>query len=480
MTIPLSPARRAPRLRKSIFCFAGSVAGLLLTHYAFYPGKLSTDGWYQLQEARTALYTDWHPPLLSWIWRYVEILHRGPALLFLLHAAMFWTGLGIIANLAYTRRRSCLWFLILAGLNPAVFSQQSLMIKDTAMASALTLAFALLLYAEKKSSWRAWSLALPPLTYAIGVRHNGALAAVPFLLWAGLIFPRASGIPLGRNPRRVGWLLGLFLFGSLTAGMKWTNNRLARGTNYYLYQNILLWDLTAISVQTGRLRMPEYILNGRPDLDLALLRHQYTPKALDPLFFNWPPWFDDPHLAAATPALFMTIDKAQIKQLFRYWTQEVRRQPLAYLKHRSRVFMQLLNLNHDPVAQPLCDDDCSAMQNAKVLVDFDTSAPSATLSNAANKTVEWSARTWLFRGYPYLLIPLGLLALALCRRIRLDASQIVLASSSLLYLCSYFFLSMAYYHRYLYWPIIAGTLAVAAALNREKTPGHPEHARQSA
>src|SRR4051812_24964818 len=63
-----------------------------------WPGALLDDSVRQYQEALSGRYTDWHPPVMAWLWAHLRPFGEGPGPIFTLHLAMYWTGIGAIAD----------------------------------------------------------------------------------------------------------------------------------------------------------------------------------------------------------------------------------------------------------------------------------------------------------------------------------------------------------------------------------------------
>src|SRR5262245_53393395 len=64
---PLGPAVGLPRARASgsavLACTLSALVGGALVIVTFYPGLMNVDACIQLGEARSQVYSDWHPPL---------------------------------------------------------------------------------------------------------------------------------------------------------------------------------------------------------------------------------------------------------------------------------------------------------------------------------------------------------------------------------------------------------------------------------
>src|SRR3978361_1467800 len=95
------------------------VAGALLSLAVNYPGHLEFDGIMQLAEGQSRIYSNWHPPVMSWLLGLSHAL-RGDAWLFV----MFDTVLGTAAFLLLLcSARIPTWRTVLAGLVIALLPQ---------------------------------------------------------------------------------------------------------------------------------------------------------------------------------------------------------------------------------------------------------------------------------------------------------------------------------------------------------------------
>ena len=60
-----------------------------------WPGIISPDAIGQYAIAHSGLYTDHHPPLMSFVWHYLDLIYPGPGMLLLLHLLMLYTAAAI-------------------------------------------------------------------------------------------------------------------------------------------------------------------------------------------------------------------------------------------------------------------------------------------------------------------------------------------------------------------------------------------------
>src|SRR5579872_4881109 len=67
------------------------VAGAILSLAVNYPGHLEFDGIMQLAEGESGIYSNWHPPVMSWLLGLSAAL-RGDAWLFVLLDTVLGTG----------------------------------------------------------------------------------------------------------------------------------------------------------------------------------------------------------------------------------------------------------------------------------------------------------------------------------------------------------------------------------------------------
>src|SRR5260370_15822462 len=77
-------------------CASAALLGIALTIACFYPGYMSPDSVEQFAQARSGLFTDWHPPIMSLLWRLADKLLPGPFGMLLLDNLLFWPGMALI------------------------------------------------------------------------------------------------------------------------------------------------------------------------------------------------------------------------------------------------------------------------------------------------------------------------------------------------------------------------------------------------
>src|SRR5688572_20293768 len=78
---------------------------LVVLVYA-YPGMMTMDSIHQLAEGRRGFYTDGHPPLMSFIWRWVDKVIAGPFGMLVLQTVSFLAGMYFVLRHAMRPRRA--------------------------------------------------------------------------------------------------------------------------------------------------------------------------------------------------------------------------------------------------------------------------------------------------------------------------------------------------------------------------------------
>jgi len=161
-------------LRERSILVIGYVAFLV---YAF-PGYLSTDSQNQLMEARSGHFTDAHPPLMSAMWRVLDMVVSGPVLMLVLQSGLFLGGLYVVFRRVLSPRAAA-WTASAILLFPPVMTPLAVIWKDSQMAGFLVAGIAAVLGAQL----RIRLLGLGLLVLACAVRHNAFAAVVPLVFF---------------------------------------------------------------------------------------------------------------------------------------------------------------------------------------------------------------------------------------------------------------------------------------------------------
>ncbi len=421
-------------------CIATGAAGALFTIFCFYPGYMSPDSFSQLRQARTGDFTDWHPPLMSLLWRVLDRIYPGPAGMLVLHSLLFWSAVTLLC--CTLARRAGPVFIAVFGLFPPVIAILGTIWKDVGFGASLLLAYALLVYSLHQSSKAAWVAGLLPFLYGIGVRHNAVFAAIPLSIFAGYV---GSTISRKYSTRRAGIVFGIVLLvGSYTVAA-FVNAALVGGHKTYIYQTILMHDLVAISISEGRVRLPAWTYGGGQPPTVAELQAIYSPALLTLLFVGNTP----------SARLQESTKVDDIRELRNAWLTAVRGNPRAYLLHRWNAFKALLGIEQVSVCYPY--------QYGITPNEVGLAFHPSTINSMVMNVLERLKNTILFRGWFYVLITSLALGISPWLRQGIRLPIITLGASAILYQAPYFFLTPTCDFRYNWWSVLT-TLCILVHL----------------
>lgn len=173
----------------------GACASLWLS----WPGQLSPDSVWQLQQGRSGVFNAWHPPVMAWLLGRFDALSPGAPGFIVLDTALGFGGLFAFAALAPRPRIAAIVLAAILAASPLLLTYQGDVWKDVLFADAAVAGFAALAWAGRlwAAPGRRWSLiALAFALFALAAlaRQNGLL--VPLFGAAGLgVVARRGGTP---------------------------------------------------------------------------------------------------------------------------------------------------------------------------------------------------------------------------------------------------------------------------------------------
>ncbi|HTL31582.1 MAG TPA: hypothetical protein VL326_00580 [Kofleriaceae bacterium] len=153
------------------------VGWLLFMVYA-YPGYMSADSIWQLAQARNIEpMSDWHPPMMALIWRFLDWFIAGPVLMLVLQSVLFLVGLYALLSRVMSGRAAAITAVVLLLL-PGNIIVMAVIWKDSLMAGCIASAIPALL--SKKRGWRITGYVL--LWVATAVRYNAMAPILPLVV----------------------------------------------------------------------------------------------------------------------------------------------------------------------------------------------------------------------------------------------------------------------------------------------------------
>ena len=426
--------RSGPRAVAAAIMLVGFVAMLAVN----FPGHLEFDSIRQLLEGRSRVYSNWHPPIMSWLLGIADAMEPGAAPFFIFDAAL---AFGSIMSLLWLSPRPSWGSVVAAALVvalPQLFLFQAIVWKDMLFADACLAGFVCLAHAAVHWNSRNWRLVLlfcaaVFLALAILTRQSGAVILPCAAIAVGMIAGRVSTWRRGLL-HGAGFLLAC---GALTLGV---NAALQMRASRALgpieqIEDLQLYDIAGM-------------LKRQPDLKLPILERE-APAMAARLYEKGAALYTPiQHDHLTDDSVIHGLIIASVSAVAQQWRAVVLAHPATYLAVRAEDFSWLFFSLHP--------DEC-------LIYEVGVSGTAADLE-AARLQRRYDARDeWLDEHYakPLVATPVlshpafaaaGLFSLffVLRRRRPADIAMAGLLMATFLYALSFFFISIACQYRYLY------------------------------
>ncbi|MGW2822053.1 hypothetical protein ACWC24_13725 [Streptomyces sp. NPDC001443] len=428
----------------------------LITVLTFSPGYMSPDSLTQLDQAMgRELLSDWHPPVLALVWRGLIAVAGTPSAMAVVQCVVLWVTLWVIAWCvwALTGSRPGSLAVLGIGLAPHVVTFTGVVWKDVHMAFALLAACALALVGKRlpagrsASRWALLGLGVLFLAYAVLVRKNGLLAALPvFLMLVPMLWPKPG--------RRV-WLFSSL---ALLVAVVVPNTAiafLARPVQTSQGSQVMVDDLLHV-LSVDEVRAAAKRVSTTPDFELRMTvaaeQCARSQTLSDGFIRCYPMDLTDDGGPDLTP---------HADELTSMWLDEIPGRLPEYAAYRLQVFSQLLFKGVYPF-QP-------GIQTNDLGLEVTNDRLEATLGNYVLGAA---------RDLPFLFAGWFWLAVALALSIRPGKGTFsmpvrALGISSLTYVLGYLPTLPTADFRYIYWPALACTLGLLLARLGRTTPSTP-------
>lgn len=416
---------------------------------AYAPGVMRTDSFAQYEEALSGRYTDWHPPVMAWLWGVIDPWRLGPWPLFALHLLFFAAGIGLLAEGLFRGRRTLAALLVLAtALLPIPLGYTGVLLKDTTLALALLVAVGLVgrfVFTDQSVPWPAAVAASLFALFAALLRFNAPFAVVPaaLCLWAWL--------------RARSWRLqGVVGLAALTVGLALVplaSQAVFRPERTQVALSPIIFDLGGITAISGRDQFPDL---GVPDFVGLNARQCYSPVWWDNYGFG--------NCRFVFERMRTLAEDGRINGV-RLWFASVIGEPLAYARH----WISHLNINLRFLL-PTAVEDVTFLANSPN--DRGMIFVPNALTHVIHRAGLIQASTPL--GWPAFWVAVALGWLLLAPHLKdgpLRLMLVALALSALCYALGYTVFSVASDLRYHLWTMMAAALASAiggAALRWER------------
>lgn len=421
------------------------VTWLVVIAYAF-PGYMNWDSGAQLWQARTAEYFDWYPPLMAFLWRYVDMVIAGPFGMLVVQVSLFLGGLYALLATRFEARTAATIAAALM-LFPPILTPMAAVWKDAQMAGYLMAGCALAMQPSRRA--RAGGVIL--LVLGTAMRDNAALGLPPLcLLICGT---------WGFRRRAIAFAAAVGLCLAVAGAATGASQLVARHRLYPWYRTVALMDIAGTICHAGPMSDAELgvILAGTGHSDVHGIQDKicsiYTPRVWFALSHGDARYWNDPAKRPERHARLVA------------WWQLVRTHPDAYLAHRRAVMAQLLGLTDDEIWEPVCQTvNPNPDHKDELHHDFSLS----WYQRALGRGFVALGRTIVYRPWAYAVLSLVFLGWAAVRR---HGFVLAIAGSGLLYELSYFFATAAPDYRYSHWMVVCCAIAGVTIAGERITAG---------
>ena len=435
------------------------VAGLVAAALVLHPGQYSFDSAYQLWQARSGAFNDTSPVAMTALWSLLLRIGGNPAALLWLNLAMFWAGLGLAAA-AITR--SAWWrvaLLAVLGFAPLSLVEMAQLLSDAHLAAVMTLATGLAAWGVREQRRAPLLAACAALVWAGCVRHNAPVAILPFggIAAQALRPARAGPAPNAVHRWGVACAAAITLC-VVSAALSVAIDRALTREHATVWPSLALWDLAAISVASNTMLLPAFTRGGALTARELVDTGAFDPTSNTLLYQR--------SRSGVRDGLGEAYSPAQLRALRRVWLAAVAAHPYAYVAHRLRTLWLLIGPHRGPVQGV-------AYYEARTTFRDNPPLPEPVAPRAQSRVYAVAAAltpTWWFAGATYLAASLLAIAMAKWRRAS-GRIAIAVGASAIVYTLPLLLLAPSAELRYLTWPIVAGPLALLAALASRAVAG---------
>lgn len=414
--------------------------------YVFYPGWMSPDSMAQYTDAKSGVYSDWHPVFMAWWWSVLLHVWDGPQPVLIQNLLFYW-GAWFLLGLWVDRRLK--WFGILVpliGLWPGISYVLGQIWKDVWFAVPMFFSWALLLNIKDSGNSPSWIdriLLIVSLVFSIGVKPNG-ITALPFVVYYWMLLEKRWGQRF--HIRIVARTLAVSIAIVLIPSFIYSFLEIGKAHGFQYTQT---YDILAISVGTGKNLLPEYLNDklNENEIDYTKL---YFIGGNNLFFYNSIGnigSYNDKHLSELNDA----------------WIKSILNHPFIYLEHRFNNFLSLMRIGYRVAASTVAHP---------VVVDNDFG-----ISIKPNSMSKWLSHTP--EKYPLMYFPwIYLVVTAIAGIISFRKSSgfhefALISASSISFMAPHFFIAPASDYRYLYYSYICAIFLLMMSIfeKRELKPG---------
>ena len=437
---------QAPRALALIILGIGFVVSLAMN----LPGHMSYDSVLQLAQGRSGIYNNWHPPVMAWLLGVFDMVSPGAGLFVVFDTMLLYGALAVLVcaparTFRFAAPLLLLWVLIPDGLIYPGIVWKDVLFAASALGGFAGLVLAVRLWPDRRRRFWAIAVSFLLLSLAALTRQNGLVvlpAAAVALGWiaarSGGHKPLHSALAYGLAPLAGAMLVMLAANAALQAHSD------GEPSTIYELEDLQAYDLAAaLQAEPG---LPLSRLKAvNPTLE-RLLRTKaaplYSPERLDAI--------------SGMPDLDKALFDTPLADVTGQWRQLVLGHPWLYLKVRIRDFFWVLATPDIDVCLPFFDGVSGPEPWVTRLGLKNRERPQDLALKAWGEP--WS-HSPLSSHLLYLAIDAVLLGLLLVRRRTMDIPVAGMLAAALLFVATFFLISVACDYRYLYFLDVAAIAA---------------------
>ena len=263
-------------------------------------------------------------PLLQFIWRYADLIIKGPALMLILEMAFFWGAVALMAQ-QFLRSKWFWWFPFIF-IYPSIFISMGFIWKDLYFTFGYMLASG---YLTKKTfektpfSGKEYLFLALLLFFATSVKYQAQFVLFFMIGWIVYLASKGSLLKKGIY---TALLTGLMIF-----SIHFFHEKIMcdKAEETYSWQKVKIYDLAGISVRSGENVIPSFLFNW-PQVTQEQIKGKYS--------HLW-----EPLITESDSPLRFTKDDMEREILMQTWQKAVLNHPLSYLSHRISVLYKTLS-----------------------------------------------------------------------------------------------------------------------------------------
>lgn len=434
-----------------ISCLLFSIIAII----TFYPGFMVWDAVGQLQQARSGQFQNLAPPIMSFIWRYLEIFVRGPFAYLLINTAITLYALHtIFHNMSSTRYRINILCILTVFFFPPIFSWAGAITKDITFNGVVLLSTAIFyqMHRREKSSTAvpirlfSMSICVLCLIFATTLRYNGIIVvAIVVMYGVRPYFDRFCGSSASQI---------LYCFAAVTAvtvmiGMVAVIvNRALTDVERYPLAQVMASDISGISVRN----INNALFRSKYDTQLDNILNQgrsmdELPRMYNPMDWSrtWDIWGDG--------VFHYPRSEGEVSYILSVWRRMVMDYPISYISHRWAGFSKIIGIENRWLYGPTHIESYKLLldENHNATVDFRLSPFQSFLS----ERLKQAAGTGLFHPALYLLLSFIIGWWARSSYSRNRNFIWMLLASGIVHEAGLFFVAPSTEHRFSLWLILA-------------------------